>query len=258
MSKYRKKGKQPAFLLYNDSKIFFDKLSDAEAGQLIKAIFAYKVNGELPDSLPPAADMAFCGIKNYLDRDAESYRETCAQNALNGSKGGKATQEKARQAKQATATPTQAKQADKDIIRETDIETDLQGIREKGVLPNSTPAAAINWASFCKLAAEAYKEAAQTFSLEECLAVFRYFFTGYQTHTGEAHPPLKKEQITAIMEKMPYTDDSEMHGAFDIDPESYEPLIDRYFQTPFDGCDYRINHFFSGDIRTNRFYEELY
>ncbi len=118
MARRRKKGEQAAFLLYNDSKIYFDNCPDAEAGQLIKAIFSYKVTGELPENLPRGAEMAFYAIQNYLDRDAESYKETCAKNAINGQKGGKATQEKVRKAKQANATVVQAKQADNDIIND--------------------------------------------------------------------------------------------------------------------------------------------
>lgn len=260
MAKHRKKGEQAAFLLYNDSKIYFDNCPDAEAGQLIKAIFSYKVNGKLPENLPRGAEMAFYAIQNYLDRDAESYKETCARNAINGQKGGKVTQEKARKAKQANATILQAKQADKDIVNNIVIEKengkDLKCIMDKGA-PQCTPEQAINWRSFKKLAEEAYEEAESDFTLEECLEVFEYFFACYQQHTGRAHPPLKKEQIINIIEKMPYIT-SETHGMFDTGPENYTILIDKYFETPFNNCDYRINHFFSGDIRTNRFYEELY
>lgn len=71
------------------------------------------------------------------------------------------------------------------------------------------------------------------------------------------HPLLKKEQIINIIEKMPYTT-SETKEMFDTSPEDYRVLIDKYFETTFNNCDYRINHFFSRDIRTNRFYEELY
>ena len=56
---------------------------------------------------------------------------------------------------------------------------------------------------------------------------------------------------------MPYTT-SETKEMFDTSPEDYRVLIDKYFETTFNNCDYRINHFFSRDIRTNRFYEELY
>ena len=260
MARRRKKGEQAAFLLYNDSKIYFDNCPDAEAGQLIKAIFSYKVNGELPENLPRGAEMAFYAIQNYLDRDAESYKETCAKNAINGQKGGKATQEKARQAKQANATVVQAKQADNDIINdiviEKENESDLECIMEKGA-PQRPSEQAINWRSFKKLAEEAYEETQSDFTFEECLEVFKYFFACYHQYTGRAHPPLKKEQIINIIEKMPYTT-SETQEMFDTSPEDYRVLIDKYFETPFNNCDYRINHFFSGDIRTNRFYEELY
>lgn len=90
------------------------------------------------------------------------------------------------------------------------------------------------------------------FTLEECLEVFHYFFRKYEDFTGKPHPPLKGEQIHRIMVKMPYLDD------YPIEPESYKAMIDKYFRTPFPDCDYRINHFFSGQIRRLRYYEECY
>ena len=151
MAKHCKKGEQAAFLLYNDRKIYFDNCPDEEAGKLIKAIFSYKVNVKSPENLPRGAEMAFYAIQNYLDRDAESYKETYAKNAINGQKGGKATQEKARQAKQANATITQAKQADNDIVIENENENDLKCKMDNGVLHSSFEQA-INWNSFKKLA----------------------------------------------------------------------------------------------------------
>lgn len=44
---------------------------------------------------------------------------------------------------------------------------------------------------------------------------------------------------------MPYIE-SETHGMFDTGPENYTILIDKYFETPFNNCDYRINHFLVG------------
>lgn len=40
--------------------------------------------------------------------------------------------------------------------------------------------------------------------------------------------------------------------------EGYLILIDQHFQTEYQNCDYRINHFFSGSIRELRFYETCY
>ncbi len=65
---------QPGFILYKSSAEMINRLSNQEAGKLIKAIFAYKIEGLEPDSLTNAAEMAFLSIKTYLDRDAENFQ----------------------------------------------------------------------------------------------------------------------------------------------------------------------------------------
>ena len=105
----------------------------------------------------------------------------------------------------------------------------------------------------------AYKEVNTPYSFEEVLGVFEYFFDAYRNVIGEAHPPIRKEQIARIMKAMPFYDGVPNNsGCADIIPEAYPVLIDKYFETPFQDCNYRINHFFSGDIRTLRMYEEVY
>ena len=95
------------------------------------------------------------------------------------------------------------------------------------------------------------------YSVDDVLAVFAYFFDAYAAEIHQPHPPLKKEQILRIIEQMPFVDIH--HGnVADLDADAYPVMIDRYFRTPFRNCDYRINHFFSGQIREMRFYEECY
>ncbi len=89
------------------------------------------------------------------------------------------------------------------------------------------------------------------YTLNEVLSVFEYYFSCYRYYIGREHPYLKPEQIRRIIEEMPYCDD------VDIEPESYGMIIDSYFQTYFDS-DRNINHFFSGQIRKMRIYENLY
>lgn len=89
--------------------------------------------------------------------------------------------------------------------------------------------------------------------------MFEYFFEAYEEETGEVHPPVRREQIQRIIQIMPYYDKTgTVAGYADIEADDYPVLIDAYFRTPFRNCNYRINHFFSGAIRTLRMYEELY
>lgn len=67
------------FILYLDQKNLIDKLSDKQAGQLIKAIYEYVMNQTEPN-LDPITDMAFVSFKTTLDRDNEKYIAKCNKN----------------------------------------------------------------------------------------------------------------------------------------------------------------------------------
>ena len=94
------------------------------------------------------------------------------------------------------------------------------------------------------------------FSFDDCMMVFCLYFDAYRDFTGTAHPVPAGKQIAAIMEKMPFADKAR---TIPLEPKDYEVLIPAYFLvTSFQDCDHRIYHFFSGDIRENRYYETLY
>lgn len=98
-----------------------------------------------------------------------------------------------------------------------------------------------------------------TYTLEEALEVFRYFFQQYEECIGEVHPPIRVSQIVRICQDMPYIFLQDRGESYiDVTPEDYTALIDNYFQTEFYNCDYRINHFFSGRVREMRYYAACY
>lgn len=89
-----------SFVLYADLQGPFGKLTDEDAGRLIKAIFAYANDGEVME-LPPAADMLLCVVCQQLDRDGAKWERTKQAR----SKAGQASAE-ARAAKRVEQTPT--------------------------------------------------------------------------------------------------------------------------------------------------------
>ena len=99
-----------------------------------------------------------------------------------------------------------------------------------------------------------------SYSLEEVLQVFMYYFETYEMIFDTAHPMISIGQIARIIEKMPVVlEDGENSSSLtDISPEQYEAIIDQHFVTKYRQCDYNINHFFSGQIRNLRYYETLY
>ena len=66
----------------------FEKLTDDEAGRLIKHFFRYvsDQNPEAPDRL---TDIAFEPIKKQLQRDLKKWESICERNHENGKKGGR-------------------------------------------------------------------------------------------------------------------------------------------------------------------------
>jgi hypothetical protein len=121
-----------------------------------------------------------------------------------------------------------------------------------------------NFPLFRGLATRAYQNVGNNaFSLKEVLSVFEYYFDAYEKHMGRLHPNIRMQQIERIISVMPYIDgDGSSSAGDDIDVGSYEVMIDKHFQTEYNvgygGCDYNINHLFSGDIRLMRFYDTCY
>lgn len=114
----------------------------------------------------------------------------------------------------------------------------------------------MDFEQFRKICAWIYRTVdAGHFKFEDCMKVFSLYFEAYRDFTGKGHPIPSFKQIVEIMEKMPFADtDREIA----LEPEDYEILIPAYFLVRFSDCDYRISHFFAGDIRKNRYYETLY
>ena len=67
-------SKRPGFMFYFDEAAAFERVSDSEAGVLIKAMIAYCRTGELLP-LEGTASIIFDIIRPKLDRDAVKYNE---------------------------------------------------------------------------------------------------------------------------------------------------------------------------------------
>tara|TARA_R100001510_G_scaffold29613_1_gene26257 strand:- start:58 stop:627 length:570 start_codon:yes stop_codon:yes gene_type:complete len=76
-----------SFILYMDQRGIFDKLSDEQAGKLIKHVYSY-----CADEDPEAEfiiDIAFEGIRQALKRDLKKYNVYIDKQKENGMKGGR-------------------------------------------------------------------------------------------------------------------------------------------------------------------------
>ena len=79
---------QNSFVLYHDWEEPVKLLTDAQAGALFKAIFAYEKRGEEPPE-DPAVRMAFRFIRTALDENRVKYEARARKNRENGLLGGR-------------------------------------------------------------------------------------------------------------------------------------------------------------------------
>lgn len=85
--------KPPGIMIYASSlKPILQYMSDAEAGQLLKALFDYYEGkgfciDDFIDDAPPMVRAAFDIVADSMDRSSESYRASCLRNAYNRYRG---------------------------------------------------------------------------------------------------------------------------------------------------------------------------
>lgn len=88
-----------SFILYADQMHCFNELSDKEAGQLIKHLFAY-INDQNPEPPNKIVKIAFEPIKQQLKRDLKDWEQKKQKRVDAGKKGGKISGEKRSKTKQ--------------------------------------------------------------------------------------------------------------------------------------------------------------
>jgi len=114
-----------SFILYADQRSYFDKLTDDEAGRLIKHIFSY-VNDENPNPVDRITDLSFEPIKLQLKRDLKKYEVVVNRNQENGKKGGRPkNQEEPKKPSGLFDNPSKPKKADNDTVNDTVNDTDI-------------------------------------------------------------------------------------------------------------------------------------
>ena len=79
-------GKQPGFLIYADCMALLDKLSDEQAGRVIKAACLYFQEGEVAE-LDLAEEMVLTLMIQYIQRSTDRYNEICRKRSEAGKKG---------------------------------------------------------------------------------------------------------------------------------------------------------------------------
>lgn len=114
-----------SFVLQTRLKAVFAKLSDKQAGVLIKSIFDYADTGAVANFEDGMVGVVFEMVKQDLDYAAKKYAETCARRAESGKLGGLAKVANASKCYQTLAKPSKAKHIDNDVVVDVDNDVDI-------------------------------------------------------------------------------------------------------------------------------------
>lgn len=101
-----------SFILYTEQKEIIDKLTDEQAGKLIKAIYQYAKDGTMPE-LDMLLEIAFIPIKQNLERNSEKWEDIKQKRSEAGKLGAKIKKQK--QANQANANFALSKQTNEAV-----------------------------------------------------------------------------------------------------------------------------------------------
>lgn len=79
--------KKDNFILYNNMYDMLEDLSNEDLGEVIKSIFRYSINDEVPEYEKGSVKaIIFKSIKNSIDINNKKYKERCIKNAENAKK----------------------------------------------------------------------------------------------------------------------------------------------------------------------------
>ena len=76
-------------IYFSSRRVLLEKLTDAQRGRVLSAVFDYAELGVLPLGLDAQEDIAFETLRVWLDKNKEHYDKKSAQNQENGKKGGR-------------------------------------------------------------------------------------------------------------------------------------------------------------------------
>ena len=103
--------KKKSFLLYLDTLEILHKLTDEQAGKLLKAFLSY--HSEQDFNLDPMLDLVFFSFQAQFERDSVKYKKIVERNKNNGSKGGRPKNPtKAKEPTGLSGNPSEPKKAD--------------------------------------------------------------------------------------------------------------------------------------------------
>ena len=121
--------KKKSFLLYLDTLEILHKLTDEQAGKLLKAFLAYHSGQDF--NLDPMLDLVFFSFQAQFERDGVKYNTIVERNRNNGSKGGRPKNPvKAKEPNGLSGNPSKHKKADSDKDSGSDKDSDSESVNK--------------------------------------------------------------------------------------------------------------------------------
>jgi hypothetical protein len=115
--------KKKSFLLYLDTLEILNKLTDEQAGKLLKAFLSYHSGEDL--NLDPMLDLVFFSFQAQFERDGVKYNTIVDRNRNNGLKGGRPKNPvKAKEPNGLFGNPSEPKKADSVSVKDSDKDSD--------------------------------------------------------------------------------------------------------------------------------------
>lgn len=69
--------------MYHEHMDTIERLTDEEAGRLLKSLYRYSMDGVIPSFDDRFMDLAFSMFKSAIDRDSDAYERKCERNRKN-------------------------------------------------------------------------------------------------------------------------------------------------------------------------------
>ncbi len=97
-----------------------------------------------------------------------------------------------------------------------------------------------------------------TWNLTDVWAVISFHFRLHYAIFGTAPQHIKNQGLKDIIESIDMVYGlGEHEGEFDVTPQDYFYMLQKYFKTEYKGCNYSLAHFMSGRVRLLKYYETV-
>lgn len=180
-----------SFLIYYEYEEQLSILSDEELGILLRAIFKYEKNNEIP-KLNGALQLAFMFIKGNLDRDREKYDKRCETSAINGKLGGRPPSKKPNL--KPNENLKKPKKADNEIDNENDNDNEID-------IVNEIKKEKIHFADLVTMTNDEYEKLVATYGksfADQCI----YVLDNYKGSSGKKYKSDYRAILTWVVDRV--------------------------------------------------------